>query len=107
MPEVLISSESVPPTINDKALTGRLRQTWTREMGEDILYDYNRVSMGAEDFPFFTIDPYIPSTYFRVEERRPKTSSEPRAVSIGFLPTTHHCSRSPRNPQLQWVWKRL
>ncbi len=88
LPEVIISSESVPPTINDKALTGRLRQTWTREMGEDILYDYNRVSMGAEDFPFFTIDPYIPSTYFRVGGTPPEDIE--RAARGEYRLPSHH-----------------
>jgi hippurate hydrolase len=66
LPEVIVSDESVPPTINDPSLTQRLRNTWSRDLGEDIFYDTKRQGMGAEDFPFFTTDPYIPSTYFSV-----------------------------------------
>ena len=67
LPEViLLSEEGVPPTINDPQLTRRLRQTWSQTMGEDILHEHRRVAMGAEDFPFFTTNPHIPSTYFIV-----------------------------------------
>lgn len=66
LPQVTISSESVPPTINDIPLTRRLKNQWRMALGDDILVDINRQGMGAEDFPFFTTDPYIPSTYFIV-----------------------------------------
>ena len=35
-------------------------------MGEDILGDRPAKGMGAEDYPFFTTEPYIPSVYFVV-----------------------------------------
>ncbi|MEM6639585.1 MAG: amidohydrolase, partial [Pseudomonadota bacterium] len=44
----------------------RLRATWKAALGDDILVAQKRLGMGAEDFPFFTTDPYIPSTYFAV-----------------------------------------
>ena len=66
LPEVIVSDEGVPPAINDTRLTQRLRGVWESALGEDILYDMKRKSMGAEDFPFFTVDPYIPSTYLFV-----------------------------------------
>lgn len=66
LPEVIVSDESVPPTMNDIELTRRLRAEWGRALGDDVFYDTKRKGMGAEDFPFFTIDPYIPSTYFAV-----------------------------------------
>ena len=66
LPEVIISDESVPPTVNDTQLTQRLRAVWSKELGEDIFYEVKRQGMGAEDFPFFTTDPYIASTYFAV-----------------------------------------
>jgi len=66
LPEVIVSDESVPPTVNDTQLTQRLRAEWSKELGEDIFFDEKREGMGAEDFPFFTTDPYIPSTYFQV-----------------------------------------
>ena len=66
LPEVIVSDESVPPTVNDTQLTERLRSVWRKELGEDIFYESKREGMGAEDFPFFTTDPYIASTYFSV-----------------------------------------
>ena len=66
LPEVIVSDESVPPTVNDIRLTQRLRESWKKSLGEDIFYESKRKGMGAEDFPFFTTDPYIPSTYFAV-----------------------------------------
>lgn len=67
LPEVIVSEESVPPTINDPELTRRLTATWVDAMGKDVIYDGGRrKGMGAEDFPFFTTDPRIPSTYFGV-----------------------------------------
>jgi len=66
LPEVIVSDESVPPTVNDLQLTERLRTVWSKALGEDIFYEAKRDGMGAEDFPFFTTDPYIASTYFAV-----------------------------------------
>jgi len=66
LPELIVSEESVPPTINDNELTQRLRAVWKKELGEDIFYEAKREGMGAEDFPYFTTNPYIASTYFAV-----------------------------------------
>ena len=66
LPVVTVSDEWVPPAVNDPELTARLRAVWQKALGEDILWERKRQSMGGEDFPFFTIDPYIPSTYFIV-----------------------------------------
>ncbi|MCA9211545.1 MAG: amidohydrolase [Planctomycetales bacterium] len=70
LPEVKFS-ESTPPTINDAQLARRVRNAWVEKMGADIMMDdefveKNRKGMGAEDFPFFTTDPPIPSVYFSV-----------------------------------------
>lgn len=66
LPEVIVSDEGVPPAINDTQLTQRLQSVWKSSLGEDIFFESKRKGMGAEDFPFFTVDPYIPSTYFAV-----------------------------------------
>jgi len=66
LPEVIISNESVPPTINDAKLAQRLRAVWIDKMGADILTEEPNKGMGAEDYPFFTTDPYIPSVYFAI-----------------------------------------
>ena len=66
LPEVIISDEWVPPTVNNIELTRQLRSAWSDAFGEEVFFDAKRDGMGAEDFPFFTTDPYIPSTYFAV-----------------------------------------
>lgn len=66
LPEVIVSDESVPVTHNDAQMTERLRSVWQSRFGDDVMWDAERKGMGAEDFPYFTTDPYIPSTYFAV-----------------------------------------
>ncbi|MBE9538894.1 MAG: amidohydrolase [Proteobacteria bacterium] len=66
LPEVIVSEEWVPPTINDTELTQRLRGVLKTKLGNDVFYEGKRKGMGAEDFPFFTTEPYIPSTYFAI-----------------------------------------
>lgn len=43
-----------------------LREVLADALGNDVFYGAKRLGMGAEDFPFFTLDPYIPNTYFAV-----------------------------------------
>lgn len=66
LPEVIVSEESYPPTVNDRALAQKLKTLLAKKMGEDKLLAPAVLGMGAEDFGFFTTDPYIPSVYFRV-----------------------------------------
>ncbi len=66
LPRVVVSDESVPPTLNDRALTERIMALWNGHFGEGVLFSGERLGMGAEDFPLFTVDPYIPSLYFAV-----------------------------------------
>lgn len=66
LPEVIISEESVPPTINDPALARRLKAAWNESIGAPRVVDIPTRGMGAEDFPFFTNDPAIPSVYWAI-----------------------------------------
>ncbi len=66
LPEVTISNESTPPTINNGPLVRRLKTMWTREMGAADVYSAQGKGMGAEDFPYFTTNPEIKSVYFAV-----------------------------------------
>jgi hippurate hydrolase len=66
LPEVIISNESVPPTTNDAELARRLRGAWSEAIGGERVVDIPTKGMGAEDFPFFTIDPEITSVYWAV-----------------------------------------
>jgi hippurate hydrolase len=66
LPEVIISNESVPPTVNDPELARQLRHAWARNMGKETVINNPSKGMGAEDFPFFTVDPEIRSVYWVV-----------------------------------------
>ena len=66
LPEVIISEEGVPPTINDADLTRRLKQAWASSLGEETVVFNPTKGMGAEDFPFLTSDPEIASVYWQI-----------------------------------------
>jgi hippurate hydrolase len=66
LPEVIVSSEGVPPTVNDRELALRLKGAWKGEMGENRVVFNPTKGMGAEDFPFFTTHPDIRSVYWQV-----------------------------------------
>ena len=66
LPQVIVSEESVPPTNNDPALARRLKQAWAENIGAERVVHVPTKGMGAEDFPFFTVDPDIPSVYWAV-----------------------------------------
>jgi len=66
LPEVIISEESVPPTINDPVTTRRLKTAWAGAMGELTVIYAPTKGMGAEDFPFFSTDPEITSVYWQI-----------------------------------------
>ena len=52
LPEVVISEESTPPTINDTELANRLKNLWQEKKGINRVTSYSSDGMGAEDFPF-------------------------------------------------------
>ncbi len=66
LPEVIVSEESVPPTINNAILARRLKMAWVEAMGDDALFEEPMEGMGAEDFPFFTVDPEIQAVYWGI-----------------------------------------
>lgn len=89
LPKVIVSDETTPPTVNDVPLTQRLKTVWRERMGEDTFdKTYKRLGMGAEDFPFFTTDPYIPSVYFAVGGT-PKKDFEREKAGGAPVPSHH------------------
>ena len=62
---------------------------WNGHFGEGVLFSGERLGMGAEDFPIFTIDPYIPSLYFAVGGTPPEDFARERA---GGPPVPSHHS---------------
>lgn len=67
LPEVKVSTESTPVTINDDALTARLRSAFTNAFGAEVLKSPPRSGMGAEDFAYFVQPEHgVPGFYFSV-----------------------------------------
>jgi hippurate hydrolase len=66
LPEVTILEGTTPPMINDAELARRLKTAWTDAMGQDRVVDIPPTGMGGEDFPFFTLNPDIPSVFWRI-----------------------------------------
>ncbi len=88
LPQVIVSDEGVPPTINDTALLGEMRAQWQASLGDDIFHEEQRLGMGAEDFGFFTETPYVPSVYFAVGGTPQKDFD--RAAKGGAPVPSHH-----------------
>jgi hippurate hydrolase len=67
LPEVKVSFESTPVTINDAALTARMRAAFVTAFGSAALKSPPRTGMGAEDFAYF-VQPElgVPGFYFGV-----------------------------------------
>ncbi len=67
LPEVKTSVESTPVTLNDPALTARMRGVFQRTFGEQTLISPPRTGMGAEDFAYFIQPEHkVPGFYFVV-----------------------------------------
>lgn len=88
LPEVVISEESVPPTTNNSKLTQRLQGAWIEKMGDNAVMSVGTKGMGAEDFPFFTTEPYIPSVYWAIGGT-PKEVIEYAAAGGPPVPSHH------------------
>ena len=67
LPIVHVYDDGAPTTTNDAATAQRVRRAMIAGMGEDALFEFKQVDMGAEDFPdLVNVDPPIPSVYFQV-----------------------------------------
>jgi hippurate hydrolase len=97
LPEVVVSEFSFPPTFNDQKLSKRLKNVLSEKMGEDALLAPAETGMGAEDFGFFTTEPYIPSVYFKVGGT-PKADFE-RAAAGGAAVPSHHSPQFKITPE--------
>ena len=88
LPVVTISKESVPPTINNAALARRLKIAWSEQIGAEEVVDIPTKGMGAEDFPFFSVDPGIKSVYWSIGGT-PKEDFEREAQGGAPVPSHH------------------
>jgi hippurate hydrolase len=67
LPTVRVGFESTPVTLNDPALTARVRSAFATAFGEQILHYEPRESMGAEDFAYFIQEDLgVPGAYFDI-----------------------------------------
>jgi len=67
LPEVIRSTESTPPTINDRELAQRIKSAFEEYLGAGRMYDKPREGMGAEDFAYFVAsETGVRGVYFRV-----------------------------------------
>lgn len=89
LPEVIVSEDFAPPTVNSPELARRLKGAWRDALGEDRVGHVPTKGMGAEDFPFFTIDPDIETVYWAVGGT-PKAAFE--AAAAGGPPVPGHHS---------------
>lgn len=97
LPEVVVDEFSYPPTYNDSGLARRLKGVLVEKMGADAVIEPSETGMGAEDFGFFTTDPYIPSVYFSVGGT-PKEDIE-RAKAGGPAIPSHHSPQFKISPE--------
>jgi hippurate hydrolase len=74
--------------INDAELARRLKTAWTDAMGQDRVVDIPPTGMGGEDFPFFTLNPDIPSVFWRIGGTA--QAALDRAKSGGEAVASHH-----------------
>ena len=88
LPEVIISEESVPPTVNDAPLARRLRSAWIERMGAENVVDQPARGMVAQDFPFFSTDPDITSVFWAIGGT-PKEDFDREAQGGPPVPTEH------------------
>lgn len=66
LPEVVVSDEQAPPTINDDGLAQIIGTAFRREFGDNSLIHYVQTDMGAEDFPAFVEGTGVKGLYFMV-----------------------------------------
>jgi amidohydrolase len=73
LPEVVVSTDGAPTTVNDPQLARRVRSAIEKGMGPQALIPWHQSDMGAEDFPaLVNVDPPIPSVYFEVGATPPE-----------------------------------
>ena len=89
LPEVHVSRESTPPTVNTDPLVDRLRAVWQDKMGVDMVKGIKATGMGAEDFPYFTTEPKIKTVYWSIGGT-PKADMD--AAENGGTPIPSHHS---------------
>ena len=93
LPEVIISNESVPPTINDAALARRLKQAWAEAWAMTLSWISRPKAWALRIFRFSRSNPVSRVSIGRsVERRRQRLMLRQQAGSL-CRATIHRCSR--------------
>jgi hippurate hydrolase len=89
LPEVIVAErEAVPSTVNTPELTERITAAWEKSLGDEAVISNLTRGMGAEDFPFFVIDPDIPSVYWQIGGT-PQAAFDAEAAGGPPVPSHH------------------
>ena len=90
LPEVAVATESTPPTINDEALSNRLRSVFTGNFGDGVVLEpMEQTGMGAEDFAYFVQpDTGVRGAYFSVGGT-PQSAFDAEAAGGPPIPSHH------------------
>jgi len=92
MPVVTVT-EGAPATLNDAALTERLRASAAAALGEDRVLEA-RAIMGSEDVGLFSLDGKIPATMYWLGAADPAKLAESRKTGVA-LPGLHSALFAP------------
>jgi hippurate hydrolase len=86
MPEVTVY-ESTVPTVNDAALTGRVRKVAEETLGSANV-DAAKPVMGSEDVGYFSLDGKIPFVFFWLGAAEPEKLATSKVSGVA-LPSNH------------------
>jgi hippurate hydrolase len=89
LPEVIVEEGTTPPMLNDTALASRINAMWAERMGAGVVQQLAPTGMGGEDYPYFSMDPTIPSAFWRVGGTSPEVLE---AAENGGEPVPSHHS---------------
>ncbi|MFZ1390078.1 MAG: amidohydrolase [Dokdonella sp.] len=98
LPEVNLAVESTPVTLNDPALTARMRAVFVRTFGEETLKSQPRTGMGAEDFAYF-VQPELGVAGFYFNVGGTPQAAFDAARAGGPAVAGHHSARFKIDPE--------
>jgi hippurate hydrolase len=88
LPEVIVTSESTPPVVNDMQLGGRIRAAWIEKFGADAVTAITGPGMVGEDFSRFMVAPTKSAIYWSVGGTPAEDFA--RAAAGGAPVPSHH-----------------
>jgi hippurate hydrolase len=88
LPEVIVTSESTPPVVNDMQLGSRIRAAWIEKFGADAVTAITGPGMVGEDFSRFMVAPTKAAIYWSVGGTPAEDFA--RAAAGGAPVPSHH-----------------